>query len=131
MKLTNSKISEDLLDVGQNKNMTSSKIVKQDDNSMKEKESIILCSLRVKKKVKHLAKDPQSSPLTQHILRKAANNVEKKIPEITPDPHYRDCSDYAVYYNDPVEDTADTAEEVSGDVVKYRDYPMENGYIRI
>ena len=33
-----SKISEDLLDVGQNINISSYKIVKQDDNSMKEKD---------------------------------------------------------------------------------------------
>ena len=33
-----SKISEDLLDVGQNINISSYKIVEQDDNSMKEKD---------------------------------------------------------------------------------------------
>ena len=53
-------------------------------------------------------------------MRKAANNVEKKIPEISPDPDYLYYSAYADYYNDPVEDTADTAEEVSDAVVKYR-----------
>ena len=57
-------------------------------------------------------------------MRKAAKNVKKKIPEISPDPDYLDYSAYADYYNDPVEDTADTAEEVSDAVVKYRVWRM-------
>ena len=65
-------------------------------------------------------------------MRKSANNAEKEIPETTPDPnYYLDYSAYADYYNDPVEDTADTAEDFSADIVKYRDYPMEDGYVRI
>ena len=65
-------------------------------------------------------------------MRKSAKNVKKEISETTPDPnYYLDYSAYADYYNDPVEDTADTAEELSDDVVKYRDYPMEDGYVRI
>ena len=62
-------------------------------------------------------------------MRKSANNDKKEIPETTPDPnYYLDYSAYADYYNDPMEDAA---EELSDDVVKYRDYPMEDGYVRI
>ena len=105
----------------------SDKLDLTDNILMKLNDSIILISLRVTKKV-----NPQPSPFTKSIMRKSANNIKKAIPETTHDPnYYLDYSAYADYYNDPVEDTADAAEELSDDVVKYRDYPMEDGYVRI
>lgn len=41
---------------------------------------------------------------------------------------YLDYSEYADYYNDPVEDSKDN---VILEVIKFRDYPMGDGYVRI
>ena len=123
---------EILVDSAEDDDVSSDKSDKLDltDNiPMKENDSIILSSLRVTKKVNPLGVNSQPSPFTKSIMRKSAKNVKKEITEKTPDPnYYLDYSAYADYYNDPVEDTA---EELSDDVVKYRDYPMEDGYVRI
>ena len=43
---------------------------------------------------------------------------------------YLDYSNYADYYNDPVEDTEDNVTDML-EVIKFRDYPMGDGYVRI
>ena len=43
---------------------------------------------------------------------------------------YLDYSEYADYYNDPVENTEDNIEDML-EVIKFRDYPMGDGYVRI
>jgi len=54
--------------------------------------------------------------------------VEKTISYNGGEEDYLDYSEYADYYNDPVEDSKDN---VILEVIKFRDYPMGDGYVRI
>jgi len=58
-------------------------------------------------------------------------NIEEEVSITNPtiEEDYLDYSQYADYYNDPV--VNDVVEENILEVIKYRDYPLGEGYVRI
>jgi len=107
------------------------KVETASDNPVMAKDSIILKSLERKNKTTPSQNMSKLSPFTKKIKMKSAKDV-KEVIETTPDPEadYLDYSLYADYYNNPMEDSDGDGEDFL-EVVKFRDYPMEDGYVRI
>jgi len=98
-------------------------------------ESIILQSLGPNiSQIPHRV-EPKLSKFGKSNKGELAVNDEQEVVEKTTsynneDEDYLDYSEYADYYNDPMEDSKDRVEDIL-EVIKFRDYPMGDGYVKI
>jgi len=78
--------------------------------------------------------EPKLSKVDKNSKGELAIDDEQEIVEKTSytyeEEDYLDYSEYADYYNDPVEDSEDNVKDIL-EVIKFRDYPMGDGYVRI
>ena len=96
-------------------------------------DSIILESLGLN--ISQGPKEVSKLPILDNKKSGLLNNDEQEIMnESTPynsdEEDDLDYSEYADYYNDPVENTEDNIDDIL-EVLKFRDYPMGDGYVRI
>jgi len=105
------------------------------DGPISVKHSIILQRLGVNGTLLPGKVEPKSFHDVKSIKSKQEEENEEeevKLATFPPDndDDYLDYSLYADYYNDPEENLEDNDEDIL-EVIKYRDFPMEDGYVRI